>query len=67
MEADRRAEVVALAVEAVGEAGDEAKRGHLTRLLVRFCVLEELGPHLICSQLKCLFAVLPEPNAVIFS
>ena len=32
-----------------------------------FCVLEELGPHLICSQLKCLFAVLPEPNAVIFS
>ena len=31
-----------------------------------FCVLEELGPHLICSQLNCLFAVLPEPNAVIF-
>jgi len=44
LEADRRAEVVALAVEAAGEAGDEAKRGHLTRLLVRSAFSKNLVP-----------------------
>ena len=32
-----------------------------------FCVLEELGPHLICSQLNCLFAVLPETLSYFYS